>query len=1103
LNWYDTQIWKELERRAQLPNFAAPNCELKRLKSALTLKMPNIEAILADGGTSRLDFTLHDSKHSFRVAERMADLMPAGLLEKLSEYELALLLLSAYLHDIGMTPAQSKILGLEELLLDGNTTKLAEGEQVSFRRWTEDANDPELASIPDGTQIVDAAATAKIRYTITHYARYRHNDWSGDWIRENFVETDSGGQRKPFALGDYEGWLDDLITLCQSHHESRSDLLTDRFKPRLAGTAGEVVHVRFLACLLRLADILEFAPWRTPDVLHKHREVDKRSVIYWRKDHVVTARIETAPHYRICIEARPSDARIHSAVETMIRDIDHELATCRFVADECHMDRLPGLTESLPHSWPWPSASHSTIRPKNDAYVFMKGTFRPNTSKLLELLSGTQLWGNPNAALRELLQNAFDAVREQLAYERLSRINQGQIPPDGQSWECFLGNNHHVSLAVEQRDGALWLCCQDDGVGMNLDIIEQHFLVSGKPVRHQIKQLERDCLKAGFSLGRTGQFGIGVLSYFMLGEEMRLLTRRSQVTGEGESNGWEFSHEGAGDWGQMTKNPWTVGTRVEIKLSGQDPDAVPILAKEWIEYLRDILVRVPCRFVFDIGDRQWRTGPGWTHDDEYWKAGILKKWTEHLALGREHDLQPIALRQHFAADDTAWDKYLREALSSLRFEASEHQLACGLGTARVVIPFFDLRGSKSLVFPFINENGRLCNARARAGLLPDGRIATAWKGMGVSLEAPELGRTYPIAITYGTKYAPNITCELDLHDGIADTLSVDRKSLQLSSGVSSVLFEELYRLTETVGSEFIAREPESIWHVLNGAVFGVMTNIHQAAIWPTKTIPNGPVELRSIDYPCVLEQDLVTSGTCQSFEIGTGNRVTVLADWKQAIASYSQASNNSVSTSYPRAFWGPTRIALSMDSDSNTGNLVRLWDHEPDESLPPLFPPTWKHVVGARFGDYKRMLNLFCPLVHVGVTSEMKVAEESINKPDDLMRLIAETKSPHDKVALLLAVISSEPRNSNQTVLWNGIIEKFPELARDVWKILSLPLDQAGNPQPLLFISKRYGTALWPNPELPTIMAFAPDGATFLDQGAGWNALRQQCLDQWIITAVP
>jgi hypothetical protein len=44
-----------------------------------------------------------------------------------------------------------------------------------------------------------------------------------------------------------------------------------------------IVHLRYLAVVLRVADILD--PERTPDVILRHRGVAPRSLDYWWKDH--------------------------------------------------------------------------------------------------------------------------------------------------------------------------------------------------------------------------------------------------------------------------------------------------------------------------------------------------------------------------------------------------------------------------------------------------------------------------------------------------------------------------------------------------------------------------------------------------------------------------------------------------------------------------------------------------------------------------------------------------------------------------------------------------------------------------------------------------
>ena len=206
----------------------------------------------------------------------------------------------------------------------------------------------------------------------------------------------------------------------------------------------------------------------------------------------------------------------------MLDQIDHELNLCRTLADQTHFDRCPGLLEPLPHQWKLGTSVHRDLRPKPDTFVYINSAFRPNAEKLLQIFSGIELYGNPLAAIRELLQNAFDTIREQVAYQRLRSAQ-----PGNEALEFDLGRHHLVELRLEERPDGYWLMCTDTGIGMNKQIIENYLLVSGQARRHSLAELERRCHKAGFTTGRTGQFGIGVLSYFMIADRLRMATRRS------------------------------------------------------------------------------------------------------------------------------------------------------------------------------------------------------------------------------------------------------------------------------------------------------------------------------------------------------------------------------------------------------------------------------------------------------------------------------------------------------------------------------------------------------------------------------------------------
>lgn len=268
IDWKETRLWQELQKRESA---AQDICAM------LTRALDAINPLLGD--TAPYNFTLHDRDHSFRVAERMVDLLPDDLLSRLSSFELALLLLSAYLHDIGMSPNREKIKLHFQFLLDGppqeenNYEKpLSLKEQGKFQEWLDDTGTGIVPPLPKTNH--PSKDRDRAEELIAYYTRERHNDWSEEWVREHAAL---------FQTQPYPQFLDHLVQICRSHHEGYEELTQPRFEPRLIRQS--VIHLRYLAALLRLADVLENDPERTPQVLLDHRNVSLSSMPYWQKDH--------------------------------------------------------------------------------------------------------------------------------------------------------------------------------------------------------------------------------------------------------------------------------------------------------------------------------------------------------------------------------------------------------------------------------------------------------------------------------------------------------------------------------------------------------------------------------------------------------------------------------------------------------------------------------------------------------------------------------------------------------------------------------------------------------------------------------------------------
>ena len=682
MSWERTELWKLiLQRRTQ---------EGRAIRLLLEKWLPQIEKILLYGGTAPLDFTLHDSAHAQRVAVRMTQLIPSDVVSGLSTYELALLLLAAYLHDIGMTPEQRKVFNHFQFLVAGNRELLTASEAQQFQEFIDDH--AEELPLAQGTPT--PADLKRASRLIMYYARHKHNDWSEEWIRKHL-----SGE----SMGAYSGWVEDLVLLCRSHHEAYGALVRDRFNPRIVGSPAAVVHLRYLAVILRVADILEFDPERTPEIVLRHRDISPSSLLYWYKDHEISMVFEDN---RVVLAARPSNARMHRAIEVMADDIDKELSTARALADETHFDKCPGLNKTLKHRWDLMPSVHRQIEPRDPRYEYIDGAFRPNTSKLLELLSGVELYGSHLDAIRELVQNALDAIRIQIALERLERREEKEKEKD---LAVLLGRLHTIELNLETTPDGPCLTCQDSGVGMSKAIIRDRLLVSGTGQTRDVRDLERKCKEAGFTLGVTGQFGIGVLSYFMLADRVVLRTRRAVLGGDSEDSGWVFETEGVGSFGELQRDTSiTQGTSVQLYLR---PEVVGKGLREFYESVRSYLLNslhwIPCRFRLRStvpGCAELSLQPGWTWGKERLTSLVLGQVSKRKISSTMDDLLSLAQKQQAEKEKAHWKTVNEEASKCLRWVFEEGDLPWGLGKYRIAMPYFELLGEKVLAFMRVTDS---------------------------------------------------------------------------------------------------------------------------------------------------------------------------------------------------------------------------------------------------------------------------------------------------------------------------------------------------------------------------------------------------------------
>ena len=93
-----------------------------------------------------------------------------------------------------------------------------------------------------------------------------------------------------------------------------------------------------------------------------------------------------------------------------------------------------------------------------------------------------------------------------------------------------------------------------------------------------------------------------MLSYFMLADHLSIRTLQSEGEGK-EIVGWRFETDGVGSFGELRPNShaWSGSeTTLRVRREQQRPD----LEARIRSYLYGILLRVPCKLEWDLGNEE-------------------------------------------------------------------------------------------------------------------------------------------------------------------------------------------------------------------------------------------------------------------------------------------------------------------------------------------------------------------------------------------------------------------------------------------------------------------------------------------------------------------
>jgi hypothetical protein len=419
----------------------------------------------------------------------MGRFIPVATLSRLNAVELAILALSALLHDAGMFVAdvekESDLASREY-----RDFELSMGERGAL-----------LGRAREASEHLRAAALQDA--LLAEYYRRRHPERARDVVEAHLANE------LTFRNTDFSSAV---LRVCESHgwgvQESSDPGHPQNAVARLSTNIpllGVRVNEQYLACCLRLADIMDFDRSRTPMAVFQHLSfTEPKSWEEWNKHLQVTGWSVT--EREVMYVAECTHPAFYVSVMEFLDSIDTELHACRQLVKDAPTGVADRYALHLPQA-----VDRRHVGMKDKSVLPGAFQFRLDYERIMQLLMDRSLYPDPSLFLRELLQNALDACRTREAHFNAAK----------QPYQARISVWDHSGDPGNPR-----IVFQDNGIGMSPRVVENYFMQVGRSYyRSPEFAVERRRLAdAGATLEITSQFGIGILSCFMVADAFKVET---------------------------------------------------------------------------------------------------------------------------------------------------------------------------------------------------------------------------------------------------------------------------------------------------------------------------------------------------------------------------------------------------------------------------------------------------------------------------------------------------------------------------------------------------------------------------------------------------
>ncbi|WP_313032050.1 HD domain-containing protein [Massilia alkalitolerans] len=439
-------------------------------------------------------YTIHDISHIDKMLKTLDWIIPEKTKDLMSSADWLMTVLGIYFHDLGMLVT---------------TNEYDHRDHSDFPRFKADTLYAGQAGSDYKEKVQKLAPDRVERFLYQEFVRSKHAERVKLWVTGGTSvafgvasEVMSEVDKLLMPLG--QQFRRDLGLICESHHLNDLD---NRKKYKVAEPYGDsdaaTANVQYCAILLRTADLLHITADRTPSIMFKViNPTDPVSQEEWAKQQAVKrvqAKFGVNEEGQLDEKAPRDTIQVSAYFESQdgFFGLTSYLYYC---AEQLKMSNQwvsnANKEELSRHEFPWRRIDDSNIQTKG----FLRDTFEfaIDQAKILDLLTGHTLYNDTRVVLRELVQNALDAIR----IENYPHTAKGKGRVD------IVWNSETRVLSVK-----------DNGTGMTQKIVSDFLLKVGTS-RYQDPEFKKQY--PNFS--SISRFGIGVLSAFMIADSVAVTT---------------------------------------------------------------------------------------------------------------------------------------------------------------------------------------------------------------------------------------------------------------------------------------------------------------------------------------------------------------------------------------------------------------------------------------------------------------------------------------------------------------------------------------------------------------------------------------------------